>query len=54
MLFRSYAYFICVTSRYSSALRVARDEESKKQYLKETADKKRANEALDKIAKEAK
>lgn len=50
----AYAYFICVTSRYSAALRVARDEDSKKAYLKETADKKRANEALDKIAKEAK
>merc|ERR1719263_2515220 len=44
-----FSYFICICGRYATALKMALDEDQKKEYKKEKEWKKKAEEALDAI-----
>jgi len=49
-----YCYFICVVNNYADALKEKRTRKGKEQYLKEQRSRKRAEEDLDKAAKDEK
>jgi len=47
-----YSYFICICGRYAAALKTEKDKAEKKEWLKQKESKRRAQEDLDKAAKD--